>query len=119
MRILFDQGAPRGLASSLGDHSVATAYEMGWDRLTNGELLKAAEAEGFDLLLTTDRRLQYQQNLKDRVISIVVLTGSVKWSQVRLHAEEIAALVGEARSGSYVEIAIPYAGPKNPKLRIE
>lgn len=108
MRILFDHGTPRGLAASLRDHSVATAYDEGWDRLTNGELLKAAEADGFELLVTTDRRMQYQQNLKTRKIAILVLTGSTKWSQVRLYTEQIAALVNGAAVGSYTEIAIPF-----------
>lgn len=113
MLILFDHGTPRGLAAALGAHSVATAYSMGWDRLSNGDLLKAAEAKGFEVFITTDRRLQYQQNLKDRSISIIVLAGSLKWSQVRLHVDQIALLVDDARPGSYAEMFIPYAGPKN------
>jgi hypothetical protein len=66
--------------------------------LSNGALLKAAEDERFDLLLTTDRRLQYQQNLKDRKIAIVVLTGTTKWSQVQLHLERIAAFSRKPKS---------------------
>jgi hypothetical protein len=63
MLILFDHGAPRGLIRGLPGHSVSTAQSRGWDRLSNGALLKAAEEAGFDLLLTTDRRIRYQQNL--------------------------------------------------------
>jgi hypothetical protein len=91
MRILFDHGMPRGVSAALTNHTVTTAFDKGWDTLSNGALLKAAEDERFDLLLTTDRRLQYQQNLKDRKIAIVVLTGTTKWSQVQLHLERIAA----------------------------
>lgn len=58
MRILFDHGAPRGLTAALKHHSIATAFDQGWDKLANGDLLKAAEEAGFEMLLTTDRRLQ-------------------------------------------------------------
>ena len=60
MRILFDQGTPVPLRHALTDHSVATAYEMGWSRLSNGDLLDAAEARPFDLLITTDQILSRQ-----------------------------------------------------------
>jgi hypothetical protein len=63
MRILFDQGTPRGLAAALRNHEVAEARKRGWERISNGELLKLAEGAGFDLLLTTDKRMRYQQNL--------------------------------------------------------
>lgn len=56
---------------------------MPWDTLSNGALLNAAEEAGFELLLTTDRRIRYQQNLRVRRITLVVLTGSTKWSRVR------------------------------------
>ena len=78
MRILFDQGVPRGLAASLPVHDVTEARELEWERISNGELLKLAEGAGFDLLLTTDKNMRYQQNLADRKISIVVL-GNSPW----------------------------------------
>ena len=92
---------------ALPGHTVVTAFSRGWDRLKNGALLKAAEENAFELLLTTDRRIQYQQNLKDRKIAIVVLTGSTKWSRVRLHFEPIIAAVNVVTPGSYVEVDIP------------
>jgi hypothetical protein len=70
-------------------------------------LLTAAEEAGFDLLLTTDRRIRYQQNLKVRRIALVVLAGSTKWSSVRQHADRIAAAVSSATPGSYTEVEIP------------
>ena len=73
MRILFDNGTPRGVAVVLSDHTVEEARSRGWDTLRNGELLDAAEAAGFDVLLTTDRNIRYQQNLTGRKIAIVVL----------------------------------------------
>ena len=108
MLILFDHGTPRGLARALPGHTVTEAKARGWDRLSNGDLLKAAEEAAFDLLLTTDQRIRYQQNLKSRKIAIVVLSGSTKWSRVQLHLERIAAAVNTAGTGSYTEVEIPF-----------
>src|SRR2546429_2342966 len=96
MLVLFDHAAPRGLARALPDHAV-TAKARGWDRLNNGALLKSAEEAAIDLLLTTDRRIRYQQNLTGRKIAIVVLVGTTKCSRVRLHLERIAAAVNMGR----------------------
>jgi len=107
MIILFDHGTPRGIAAVLRHHAVFTASSRGWDRLINGDLLRAAEDAGIDLLLTTDRRMRYQQNLSSRRITVVVLVGTTKWSKVRMHLERIAAGIESARPGSYSEITIP------------
>ena len=66
----------------MSGHIVHTAQSKGWDTLSNGELLSAAEGAGFELVLTTDRRIRHQQNLRVRRIALVVLTGSTKWSRV-------------------------------------
>jgi hypothetical protein len=108
MLILFDHGTPRGIARALSGHVVVTAKARGWDRLSNGLLLRAAEEVGVELLLTTDRRIRYQQNLTGRKIAIIVLVGTTKWSRVRWHLEHIAAVVNEATPGSYFEVEIPF-----------
>jgi hypothetical protein len=108
MLILFDHGTPKGLARVLSGHTVATAQSRGWDRLANGLLLDAAEQAGFDLMLSTDQGIRYQQNLAGREIALVVLTGSTKWSRVRSHLERIAAAVNAAQPASYTEVAIPF-----------
>lgn len=108
MLILFDHGAPKGVARALRGHSVITAKSRGWDRLTNGALLRVAEDAAVDLLFTTDQRIRYQQNLTGRKIALVVLTGTTKWSRVRLHLDRIAAVVDAATPGSYNEIAMPF-----------
>jgi hypothetical protein len=108
MLILFDHGAPRGVAHALRGHTVVTAMRKGWDRLTSGALLKAAEEAGIDLLFTTDQRIRYQQNLAGRKLAFVVLTGTTRWSCVRMHLELIAAVVDAAAPGSYSEIPIPF-----------
>ena len=108
MLILFDHGTPKGLARALSGHTVHTAQSRGWDTLNNGALLNAAEEAGFELLLTTDRRIRYQQNLKARRIALVVLTGSTKWSLVRQHADRIAAAVAIRDAWQLLEVEIPF-----------
>jgi len=108
MRILLDHSVPRGLAKLLIGHSVMAARDMGWERLANGQLLKAAEESGFDVLLTTDQNIRYQQNMTSRTIALVVLCGSSKWSRVRRHAVRIADSVNLATSGGYAEVHIPF-----------
>ena len=108
MFILFDHGTPHGLARLLTGHSITEAKAKGWDRLGNGEFLRAAEDAGFDLLLTTDQRIRYQQNLTGRKISIVVLSGSTKWSRVQLEVERIAKAVDAATAGSYSEVEVAH-----------
>ena len=108
MRVLFDHGTPRGIVRALADHTVITAYAQGWDRLNNGALLRAAEDAAIDVLLTTDQGIRYQQNLADRQIALVVLTGTTRWTRVRLHLDRIASAVNAATPGSYPEVAIPF-----------
>ena len=107
MRILFDQGVPRGLIASLRGHDVTEARKLKWERISNGELLKLVEDAGFDLLLTTDKNVRYQQNLAGRKISVVVL-GNSPWWLVRQHLNRIALVVAEATPGSYAEVEIPF-----------
>lgn len=73
MRILFAQATPVPLRRFLEGHTVRTATEEQWDRLLNGELLAAAEEAGFDMLITTDKNMRYQQNLSARGITVVLL----------------------------------------------
>ena len=108
MLILFDHGTPKGLIRALPGHTVHTAQAQGWDALSNGALLKAAEDAGFNAVLTTDGRVRYQQNLSARSIAVVVLTGSTKWSRVQQHTDRVAAAVGAATPGSYTEVEIPF-----------
>jgi len=108
MLILFDDGTPRGLIRALSEHTVITAQSKGWDRLSNGALLNAAEEAAIDLLLSTDQGIRYQQNLAGRKIAVVILTGATKWSRVRLQIDRITAAVAAAKSGTYAEVDIPF-----------
>ncbi len=73
MRVLLDNGTPRGVTAALSGHVVEEARARGWVSLANGELLDAAESAGFDVFVTTDRNIRYQQNLTHRRIAVVVL----------------------------------------------
>ena len=106
MRILLDQGAPAPLRRFLEPHEVVTAYERGWARLTNGLLLEAAEIAGFELLLTTDTNLRYQQNLSDRRIAIVVLT-TTSWPRIQRSVALVVQAVDSVAPGCYLEVSIP------------
>ena len=107
MRILFDQGVPRGLATSLRGHKITEARELKWEEISNGDLLKLAEGAGFELMVTTDKNVRYQQNLAARKIAIVVL-GNSPWWLVRRHLDAIAAAVNASAAGSYTEVEIPF-----------
>ncbi|WP_008312843.1 DUF5615 family PIN-like protein [Leptolyngbya sp. PCC 6406] len=105
MKILFDQGTPAPLRHHLSGHSVDTAYERGWSQFTNGDLLTIAEQENYDVMITTDRNLRYQQNLSDRQIAIVVLL-STSWPRIQLQTDHIKAVVDGVQPGGYEEVSI-------------
>ena len=106
MRLLFDQGTPVPLRNHFINHVVETAFERGWSNLPNGELLRRAEAEGFDALITTDQNLRYQQNLKGRKISIVVLM-TTSWPRIKNHVALVVQAINSILPASYEEISIP------------
>ncbi|MBK7472700.1 MAG: hypothetical protein IPI73_20890 [Betaproteobacteria bacterium] len=106
MRVLFDQGVPVPLRLHLSQHEVVTAYERGWSKLKNGDLLDAAESNGFGVFLTTDTNLRYQQNLKSRRIAVVILT-TTSWPRIQVAVAEVVRIVGAAVEGQYAEIHIP------------
>ncbi|HEX4498742.1 MAG TPA: hypothetical protein VIE43_23890 [Thermoanaerobaculia bacterium] len=105
MRVLFDQGTPVPLRRHLRSHDVTTVYEQGWATLQNGDLIAQAEGAGFDVLVTTDQNLKYQQNLSDRKLAVVVLL-STSWPRIQARASAVAAVVGEANPGSYAEVEV-------------
>ncbi len=107
MLILFDHGTPRSIARWLGGHTVVEAIARGWDRLANGELLRVAEEAGFDLLLSTDKNIRYQQNLTGRRLAIVIL-GNPQRPAVHRHIDLVIDAVNAATPGSYIEVEIPF-----------
>jgi hypothetical protein len=115
LRILFDKNVPIGTRRFLTRHEVRTGSEMQWpDQLENGELLRMAELSGFDVMITSDQNIAYQQNLRGRKLSLVVL-GSNIWPLVRGHGEMIAATVDAMTPGGYrfIEMSLPPKPQRN------
>jgi hypothetical protein len=101
---LFDQGTPAPLRKFI-QHEVCTAYELGWATLKNGELLAAAEAD-FDALVTTDQHLQYEQNLANRRLAILVLP-TTSWPVLKSHTSLISDAIDALTPGSHVRLMVP------------
>ena len=106
MLVLFDHSVPAPLSPYLTGHTITEARTRGWDTLSNGDLLAEAERAAFDVFLTADKNIQYQQNLAGRRIAVVVLS-TPQWPLVKLHIEKIAAAINSAVPGSYAEVHIP------------
>lgn len=107
MKILFDNGTPKPIARSLAGHEIAYARRIGWHEMENGELIQQAEEAGYEVLLSTDKNIRYQQNLTGRRIALVIL-GNQQWRLVKLHLDKIAAAVNAATPGSFIEEDIPF-----------
>jgi hypothetical protein len=107
MRVLFDQATPVPIRPFLTGHAVSTAAHEGWDKLQNGDLLNAAEAAGFEVFLTTDKNIRYQQNLTGRKIAIILIRKQ-QWPALKAHVQLVATAVNAAKPGSYVEVEIPF-----------
>lgn len=101
MKILLDHCTPRPVRGLLLGHEVKTAYEMGWADLDNGILLAAAESQ-FDLFLTVDTNIRYQQNLSGRRLTILLVPQDLDW--LRMHSERLLAAIRELPVGGYREL---------------
>jgi hypothetical protein len=107
MKIILDESVPQNLRLLIeGGHTVVTTWFQGWSGLKNGALLDAAEAAGFDLLITVDQELSYQQNLTGRKMGLMVLSTN-NWSFIKAGIGEIVAGINAAKPGSYTEVEIP------------
>ena len=105
MRILFDNGVPDSLRRFLTQHTVVYARQRGWERIANGDLLRAAEREGFDLLISTDAGIVYEQNLPRYGIALLVVHPP-NWRVLRLRVAEIGTAVDAMRPGEYRELRL-------------
>lgn len=94
------------LRQFLTQHEVVSAYERGWSQLSNGELLQVAEADGFDLFVTTDSNLKYQQNLASRRIAVVVLS-TPSWPRIQRSLETVIQSINSVAGSAYIELSIP------------
>ncbi len=102
MRVLFDQVTPVPLRRYLSGHPVSTAFEKGWSQLVNGESLAKAEDQ-FDVLVTTDKNLRYQQNLTGRKIAVVILPFT-SWPKLQMRVVDIASAIEALQPGDYIEL---------------
>lgn len=106
MRVLFDQGTPVPLRKFLQSHQVETAFERGWASLKNGELLNEAERYGFEIFITTDQNLRFQQKLVGRKLAVIILS-STSWPRIQKIGDAIAQAVNTALPGSVQELIVP------------
>jgi putative NIF3 family GTP cyclohydrolase 1 type 2 len=113
-RVLLDENVPHKLRLSLARNEVTTVAYGGWSGLKNGELLSAAEREGFDVFLTGDRGLEYQQNLANRKIAIVWLSTN-NWPILKKHVARVAAAVEGARPGTFARVDCGLFARKPPR----
>jgi hypothetical protein len=102
MKILLDACVPRPLRNFLSVHTVRTAQEMGWGKLKNGDLLKAAETE-FDAFFTCDQNLKYQQNIAGRKLAILILPTN-DWPALKQMGDKIASAANLLKPGDFVEL---------------
>jgi hypothetical protein len=105
VKILFDANTPAPLARFLRGHEVVRTDQMGWQGLENGALLDATEQAGFDLLLTCDQNVQYQQNFTSRKLALVILSSN-HWPTLPRVAARIATAVDFVQTGQIVKIDV-------------
>ena len=114
MKILLDENLPHKLRLHLPNHETTTAVYVGFGGFKNGALLQAAEDAGFDVLITGDLSLEYEQNMAARKIAIVSLSAN-SWNIVKHHAAKIASAVGYAKPGSFVRVdCVIFRRGRNP-----
>jgi predicted nuclease of predicted toxin-antitoxin system len=105
VKVLFDQNVPRNLAHYLKAHEVTRSVELGWQGLKNGDLLDVAKGRGFDVMVTADRNLAYQQNLKGQRLAIDVLP-SGNWPLLKPVVAEVVEAIGESKPGGFTELKL-------------
>jgi predicted nuclease of predicted toxin-antitoxin system len=118
LKILLDENMPHKLRAFLPGHEAITVAYLDRIGVKNGELIKAAEAGGFDVLVTSDQGIPHQQNMTGMKLALVVLS-TPDWNVVKTNLPAIAAAVNAAAAGSYTRVdcgrvARPRFRPKGP-----
>ena len=90
-----------------GSHAVVTAWFQGWAGLKNGALLDAAEQTGFDLFITADQEIRYQQDLSGRRLALLVLSTN-NWAAIKANVAALLRAIDAVTPGSYSEVDIPF-----------
>ena len=103
MKILFDVNMPQPLRRELRGHEVVTAQSQGWGELENGDLVAAAERGGFEVFMTADKNLRYQQNLTGRKIAILVVPTN-RLKVLLSMVPEVRAQLDSMKVGQYAEL---------------
>jgi hypothetical protein len=118
LKILLDQNAPYGLIRLLTEHEVIFAGDIGWSKLVNGELIKAAEEAGFHVMITADGNIRYQQNLASWRLAILWLAGATNWKIVRERIAEIRTSLNGIHVGGFVTVPIIDPARRRPPRRL-
>ena len=105
MKVLLDNSTPVNIRSYLGQHEVDTAYMRGWAQLENGELLKEVEMNGYQVFITTDRNIPYQQNLAEIQFGVVILSKN-NWLLIKDKIDEVVDAVRRISPGEIIEVKI-------------
>jgi len=105
MLVLLDENLPQGLRLLLGRHDVRTSRYQGWAGLTNGALLEAAEEAGFEVFVTADQGIPYQQNRKGLKLALIVLSTN-EYAKVTARVAEILTAINAAQPGNSVFVDI-------------
>lgn len=105
MKVFVDECVPLKLLKLLAGHHFSTMSQKGWSGFKNGRLLALVEPE-FDLFLTSDRNLQYQQNLKGRKIAILLLSTN-HWPTLKKHVELVQSALDKIHPGEFMQLQIP------------
>ncbi|HXA65748.1 MAG TPA: DUF5615 family PIN-like protein [Bryobacteraceae bacterium] len=107
MRVLIDECVDPRVTLLLGDHRVATVHEQRWDALEDGPLLAVAQEE-FDVLVTIDGNLEFQQNLSKFKIGIVVVhVAKNQLAHYRVMQRDLLAAIEEVRPGEAFHVRTP------------
>ena len=98
MKILLDHSVPQPLRHSLPEHGVQTAEYLGWETLRNGDLIRNAVQEGYDLLITRDQSIRFQQNLLRQAITVLTITTN-DWDTIRTNISLVRNAIDMAQQG--------------------
>ena len=106
MRVVLDHSVPRGPRTVLAGVEVRHAFEMGWHELRNGDLLRTAEWDGFDVLITSDKNIRHRNRLGGLRIAALEL-GTNHWSTLQLHAETVSVARADLGHGEDRRVTFP------------
>jgi hypothetical protein len=114
MRILLDENIPHGLRALLTGHDTFTVAYLGWAGVKNGQLLKAAEDAGFEILITSDQGIPYQQNIVGRKLTMIMLS-TADWNVLKFSGSKIVEAISASSPGSFTRVDCGAFSRRRPK----